>query len=376
MKIQFNAPPASAEVSNGIPVKYDNVKRKVPRWRWYLVLGIVLLIPLYFVYKTVSSTMLRASPGMVVIDQVVVRAPITGQVEQVAPQGQATEQGERVLRVVQKQVPTPAAGTVQAADVVASSADHTYAMQRQDLQGQQKALQSSLQAVQGRMSLMQDRVRQIDELFRQGAATRQEVDAARLQMLQAQAEVGRAQREILVASQQQSALYLQAAKDAAATRQAVGLAQAGNITPVADLMAPVPSQVVRSFVKAGEWVVAGDELMVLQTRKAPWVQAYLTPQHLRYARKGQKATLVFLDGQKVPAEVDEVFSETQRVPAERVGPMESQSAAVVVKLRPLQALPAEHRVNRLPIDVRFERSWWPWSQDPRLADFTANVKVG
>ena len=40
----------------------------------------------------------------------------------------------------------------------------------------------------------------------------------RLQMLQAQAEIGRAQREILVASQQQSALYLQAAKDAAATR--------------------------------------------------------------------------------------------------------------------------------------------------------------
>lgn len=376
MKIQFNAPPASAEVSNGIPVKYDNVKRKVPRWRWYLVLGIVLLIPLYFVYKTVSRTVLRASPGIVVIDQVVVRAPITGQVEQVAPEGQAAEQGTRVLRVVQKQVPTPAAGAVQAADAAASSADHTYAMQRQDLQGQQKALQSSLQAAQGRMSLMQDRVRQMDELFRQGAATRQEVDAARLQMLQAQAEIGRTQREILAASQQQNALYLQAAKDAAATRQAVGLAQAGNITPVADLMAPVPSQVVRSFVKTGEWVVAGDELMVLQTRKEPWVQAYLTPQHLRYARKGQKATLVFLDGQKVPAEVDEVFSETQRIPAERVGPMESQSAAVVVKLRPLQALPAEHRVNRLPIDVRFEGSWWPWSQAPRLADSTANVKAG
>jgi multidrug resistance efflux pump len=376
VKIQFNAPPASAEVSNGIPVKYDNVKRTVPRWRWYLVLGIVLLIPLYFVYKTVSSTVLRASPGMVVVDQMVMRAPITGQVEQVAPEGQAAEQGARVLRVVQNQVPAPAAGAAQAAGAAAGSADHTYAMQRQDLQGQQKALQSSLQAAQGRMSLMQDRVRQMDELFRQGAATRQEVDAARLQMLQAQAEIGRTQREILAASQQQSALYLQAAKDAAATRQAVGLAQAGNVTPVADLMAPVPSQVVRSFVKTGEWVVAGDELMVLQTRKAPWIQAYLTPQHLKYARKGQKATLVFLDGQKVPAEVDEVFSETQRIPPERVGPMESQSAAVVVKLHPLQALPAEHRVNRLPIDVRFEESWWPWNQDKRLAGSTANVKAG
>ena len=56
--------------------------------------------------------------------------------------------------------------------------------------------------------------------------------------------------------------------------------------------------------------------------------------------------------------------------------MESQSAAVVVKLRPLQALPAEHRVNRLPIDVRFERNWWPWSQDTRLADTAGNAKAG
>ncbi|GGH59937.1 multidrug resistance efflux pump-like protein [Comamonas phosphati] len=360
MKIQFDPPPASAAISNGIPVKYDNVKRTVPRWRWFLVLGIVLLIPLYFAYRAVSSTVLRASPGMVVVDQMVMRAPITGQVETVAREGQAADEGASVVRVVQKQVPVPPAGSGQATGAVAASAEQSYAAQRRELQGQQAALQSSLQAARERVSLMQGRVRQMDELFRQGAATRQEVEGARMQVLQARTEMGSTQREILAANQQQSALLLQAAKDAAATRQTAGLTPAGNIAAVADLTAPVPSQVVRSFVKTGEWVVAGDELLVLQTRKAPWVQAYLKPQQLKYARKGQKATLVFLDGEKVPAEVEEVLSETQRIPPERVGPMEEQSAAVVVKLRPLQALSAEYRVNRLPIDVRFPESWWPW----------------
>lgn len=346
MKIQFDAPPTSAEVSNGIPVKYENIKRQVPRWRWYVVLGIVLLIPLYFVLQVLTTTVLQATPGMVVVEQMVVHAPITGRVEKVATEGSDAQEGHLIARVVQNQVPTAPKEPFVAGALV-------YAAQARDLKGQKTVLQSSLQAAEQRLSLMHERVRQMEALLSQGAATRQEVDATRLQMLQAQTELGNTQRDIMAADQQQSALYLQAAKDAASARQAAGLAQMGNMTPVADLMAPVPALVARSFVKPGEWVVAGDELLVLQTRKEPWVQAYLMPQRMKYARKGQKATLVFMDGQKVDAEVDEVLSETQRVPAERVGPMEAQGAAVVVKLRPLQPLPVEHRVNRLPIDVRF-----------------------
>ena len=365
MKIRFDSPPASAEENNGIPVKYDAAKRQVPKWRWYLVLGIVLLIPLYFLYHLLVTTMLRASPGMVVVDQVVMRAPITGQVAEIAKEGDAAAQGQRLVRVVQNQVPVaPANASASPAAGAGTPADQAYAAQRRELQGQQSALQSSLQAAQGRTALMADRVRQMEALLRQGAATRQEVDSARMQQLQVQSEVAQLQRDILAASQQQSALQLQSVKDAAASRQAVGLAQTSAAIPEAELMAPLPVEVARSFVKSGEWVVAGDELLVLKTRKEPWVQVYLTPQQIKFARKGQKATLVFMDGSKIPAEVDEVMSETQRIPAERVGPMEAQGAAVVAKLRPLQPLDDAHRVNRLPIDVRFATRWWPGGDSP------------
>lgn len=375
MKIKFDTPPKSAEVSNGIPVQYSNVKREVPRWRWYLILALVMLIPLYFMLRVLVGAVLQSSPGMVVVDQVVMRAPITGKVEEVAQEGVTADEGARMVRVVQSQ--TPAAQVDQnAAQGAVDSAEQSYAAQRRELQGQQGALKASLQAAQERLSLMRSRVQQMEQLFQQGAATRQEVDAARMQMLQVQSELGATQREILAANQQQSALYLQAAKDAASTRQAAGVAQMANLTPVAELIAPVPGQVTRSFVKPGEWVVAGDELLVLQTRRDPWIQAYLTPEHLKFARKGQKATLVFLDGQKVAAEVEEVFSETQRLPADRVGPMEAQSAAVVVKLKPLEQLPAQHRVNRLPIDVRFNEGWWPWSGGTKVADTPDTVNAG
>lgn len=370
MKIRFDSPPASAEESNGVPVKYDAAKRQVPKWRWYLVLGIVLLIPLYFLYNLLSATMLRASPGMVVVDQLVMRAPITGQVQEIASEGDAAAQGQRLVRVVQNQVPVQQASAAATPAASGTPADQAYAAQRRELQGQQGALQASLQAAQGRSTLMAERVRQLESLQRQGAATRQEVDGARMQQLQVQGEVSAVQRDMLAASQQQSALQLQSVKDAAASRNAAGLTQMNTSTPEAELVAPLPVEVARSFVKSGEWVVAGDELLVLKTEKAPWIQAYLTPQQMKFARKGQKATLVFMDGRKVPAEVEEVLSETQRIPAERVGPMEAQGAAVVAKLRPLEPLQDEHRVNRLPIDVRFATSWWPGSEAPQVARST------
>lgn len=363
MKIRFDSPPATAEENNGVPVKYDAAKRQVPKWRWYLVLGIVLLIPLYFLYTLLISTMQRASPGMVVVDQLVMRAPITGQVEEIASEGASAAQGQRLVRVVQNQVPMHQADAASAPMVSGTPIEQAYAAQRRELQGQQGVLQASLQAAQGRSALMSERVKQLEALLRQGAATRQEVDNARMQQLQVQAEVGAAQRDILAANQQQSALQLQSVKDAAASRQTVGV-QSSIAAPEAELVAPLPVEVTRSFVKSGEWVVAGDELLVLKTEKEPWIQAYLTPQQMKFARKGQKATLVFMDGRKVPAEVEEVLSETQRIPAERVGPMQAQGAAIVAKLRPLQPLQEAHRVNRLPIDVRFATPWWPEGDAP------------
>ena len=156
VKIQFNAPPASAEVSNGIPVKYDNVKRKGAALA--LVSGAghcaadTLVLCLQNREQYGAARFARHGghrPG---------RGACTdhGQVEQVARR-QATEQGARACVWCKSRCPRRRPVMVQAADVVAGSADHTYAMQRQDLQGQQKALQSSLQAMRGRMSLMGSR---------------------------------------------------------------------------------------------------------------------------------------------------------------------------------------------------------------------------
>ena len=55
MKIQFDTPPSSAQEANGLSVRYAAAKRRVPRWRWYLLLTLVLVPPAYFLARFTTS---------------------------------------------------------------------------------------------------------------------------------------------------------------------------------------------------------------------------------------------------------------------------------------------------------------------------------
>ena len=52
-----------------------------------------------------------------------------------------------------------------------------------------------------------------------------------------------------------------------------------------------------------------------------------------------------------------VTAEAERQPAESVSPLVPRNLSVVVRLRPVDPLPDRYRIFRLPLEVRFDRSW-------------------
>ena len=62
-------------------------------------------------------------------------------------------------------------------------------------------------------------------------------------------------------------------------------------------------------------------------------------------------------GGRLPAEVLGVTAEAERQPAESVSPLVPRNLSVVVRLRPVDPLPDRYRIFRLPLEVRFDRSW-------------------
>ena len=72
MKIQFDKPPGSAQENNGLSVRYAAAKRKVPRWRWYLLLAMVLTPPAYLLTRFMVAYWWETTPAIVMTEQVVV----------------------------------------------------------------------------------------------------------------------------------------------------------------------------------------------------------------------------------------------------------------------------------------------------------------
>ena len=91
MKIQFDMPPASAQQSNGVAVKYAAAKRNVPRWRWYLLLALVILPPAYFAFRFAMAFWWETAPALVQVERAVVRAGVAGWVSTAPTEGDRIE---------------------------------------------------------------------------------------------------------------------------------------------------------------------------------------------------------------------------------------------------------------------------------------------
>ncbi|MDR1648454.1 MAG: HlyD family efflux transporter periplasmic adaptor subunit [Zoogloeaceae bacterium] len=306
MKIQFDVPPLSAEKSRGVPVKYPDGKRHVPRWRWWLLLAAILALPLFFLLRMGWGFLDKRSPATVMVEQIVLRAPVSAQIQDIVGENVLVQGGAILVKLVQHDVDTPPVET--------------------------ESLQSALSLAQERLRIMALELRRRESLERQGAATRQEVESARLQWIEAQKEMGVAQRDL-----------------------AANTIRRPDATM--ELLSPAPAIVIRNFARQGEWVQAGEELLVLQTPNAPWIQAFLSPEQMEFATPGQEATLLFMNGYRAAAVVEKILPEIQRLPSERVSPLEAQSSAIVVRLKPLAPLPPELSIHRLPLDVRFTPTW-------------------
>ena len=99
MKIQFDTPPSSAQEANGLSVRYAAAKRRVPRWRWYLLLTLVLVPPAYFLARFAASYRWQTAPAIVVTEQVVVRAQHPGRVEHAVPAGEQVAAGHPLMEL-------------------------------------------------------------------------------------------------------------------------------------------------------------------------------------------------------------------------------------------------------------------------------------
>jgi multidrug resistance efflux pump len=203
------------------------------------------------------------------------------------------------------------------------------------------------------LEALQDRLAATHKLVAAGAATAAEEREAQVAVDQAQATVLRLRHDI----------------DTAGTR-AVATSESDELTR---LLARRDQLVVRALsagrvidivATEGEFIGAGDPVMIIGSNTEPQVLAYVSPDIAPKLTTGSRATIRFPDGSKAQGYVAEQPMLTRRMPADLVDQFGVRPMTVVLHLQADHPWPASQRIHGLPVTIRFHYQWEPSPELP------------
>lgn len=339
MRIRFHRQARTTpDAIDGLKVPYAAAKRNAPKWRWRLILLVVLSPALMLAWTALHSVLTMSANGSVYMQQMEVRAPASGRIAAVPAQlGAELAQGD-IIAQLEDPALDRAIAELRARPSAHSTAGEDPSLLREELQLHERALRAQ-----------EERYATLRALAAEGAATLAEVREAQLAVDAARAAVLRARADMHAlqarpARQDETSLELQRLLDQS-ERLTVRAQKAGRVLDV--------------LATPGEFVTAGHPLVVIGESADPRVIAYAPPDVAPKLRPGSRATIKFPDGTKLHAFVAEQPMLTRRMPADLVDQFGMRPMTVVLHLRADQSWPEEQRIHGLPVTVRFRYDWEP-----------------
>jgi multidrug resistance efflux pump len=355
VRIKFNRQARSNPESIGhMQVPYAAARRVASRWRWYLVLALVFGPLALIAASAVGGFMVTSANGSVTLDPLEVRAGANGYVDSIAYKlGAAVPRGAEVLALRDPELDAQEAQLRQQitpyATPVTADSTATRAAGMEELQLRIRALRHQ-----------QQRRATILGLKEQGAATIAELNEVTAAVEQAEATVIRLRAELGLGVDH-AAAHAGSPGDAATT--AALAAHDGDLAVMAarrsglKVLAPRDGQVIDVLVSEGQYVAAGQSLMVIGDPRSAHIEAFVTPGVATRLQVGRRATIRFPDGRVATATVGEQPKLTRRLPENLVDQYGLRPMTVVLQLAAQGPWPEGQRIHGLPVQVRFHAGW-------------------
>jgi multidrug resistance efflux pump len=340
MRIRFHREARTApDVIDGLKVPYAPAKRNAPKWRWYLILAVVLSPALWLVGKTAVSMLSWSANGSVMLEPYEVRAPQSARIAELKVRaGAEVAEGDVIMKLHDPEL------DMAIAEATARKAATPAGVARPDT----RLLLSELNLQQQALRRQQERMAATEELVREGAATTAELRETQIAVDQTMAAVLRVQQQLEPRSPRVAA----SANDESRALQLL-LRRRDLLT----VRAPAAGRVLDVFVSEGEFIGAGDSLLLIGRGAQPQVIAYVAPDIAPKLVVGSRATIRFPDGRKAHAFVAEQPMLTRQMPSNLVDQFGMRPMTVVLRLQTESEWPEGQRIHGLPVVIRFHYGW-------------------
>ncbi|PIE59190.1 MAG: hypothetical protein CSA32_05275 [Desulfobulbus propionicus] len=363
MKIQFKTPyQREPERIGGIRIPYAKDRRIVARWRWYLIVLIVSSPLLYLLVTALLSYVIVTAPGYLSLGKIPVNSNSKGIVSKILiPVGAEVADGEPLVQLEDPILQERALileATVNSLQKETAGSVGPWSFPQSD--DGLKYLEEQYQLARKIAAYQEKYLNDVRFLKKQGAATIAELRQAESARHSAFLAKSRAERDYLNSRKLQTTTSTEGAERTTSNRhhrlQQLQAEQNAVKNQIARLnqRAPHAGRILEIVAAEGQSVSPGTLLMVLGRTEKPSVLCYLAPKYAQYAKKGRRAQITFPDGSSEKVVVQQDATLVKRLPADLATPIGTRDLLLQVPLRFTEPIPAENRVDGLPVTVRFK----------------------
>ncbi|WP_132816145.1 HlyD family secretion protein [Vibrio crassostreae] len=345
MKVKFHLDKKNKPQSDdGVKVAYGQAKRGGYRFRWYLILSLVISPLLFVAYFFLKTNFLVIAPAIVTSYPVTLTAKVAGIVGPIPiDDGTQVERAQTAIQLTNLEI--EAQIEFIHAELLGLKVDLPRDMEALHLNGIAETRRNLIK--------VQEIQKRYEEYRRKGQVS--DVDYASI------VGMGNSLNNQL----NQQKLDYQSAKLAEEERELAGPVSQAKRSLMKDLAlkrvreqelsvkSPYAGRVVDIHVVEGQRVFEGDELVTIAKNTVPHIVAYLDPKYLEDAVKGANALVKFPNGSSFEAEVSDSVEVVSKLPSQLVSPFEGQPAYLKVVLDFITAPPEEYWVEGMTVEARF-----------------------
>lgn len=343
MKINFkNADHQDPERMHGMKVDYAPAKRKVPKWRLYLIILIVFSPFIALAYRFSSGMLFVHATGFVDLEFHDITSSQDGNIKKInVIEGQQVKENQVLLELTNPEL------EAKLDKIKLKIKDFENSIPSDEKNTGISPLETQKQAALENLEFREAHYKKMLFLFEHKAATSTELNIARMEMLKAQVQLG----EVLSRVGQDSKSSVQWKRQELELEKQ-SLKQQVNALKI---RSPGPGTVLSIYKSLNDALSKGTSVMMLNLDLTPEeheITTYLDPKYIQYAVVGNKVIVVFPDGSKIKARISAVEGLTQKMPLNLFRDLQVENKVFLVLKITLPSA-CKYAISGLPVTVYF-----------------------
>ncbi|MDE1234453.1 MULTISPECIES: HlyD family secretion protein [Vibrio] len=344
MKVQFHLDKQiEPQSESGIKVVYGQAKRGGYRFRWYLLLALVISPAIAMLYHLYRDNIMIIAPGIITSHPVELKTVEDGVVGPVGfVIGSPIESKQPILTVTNQSLSTELKFLTSEINRLDVHLNESFDIHRQAIAASEKNVEE-ISAIRKRYDIYKAKgqVSDVDyaAIVNLNNSANNELNSRKMAFNDAQNEY---QEQLLAGSVSQARRFLLKELVVKSDRQK-------QLT----INSPYDGRIVDIAVVEGQQVVKGETLVTVAKNIKPQVIAYLNPKYLSESKIGQKTTVRFSDGKKFQAVISEAVEIVSKLPIQLTKPFEGQPSYMKVVLSFNDDLEVSRWIEGMSVEVIF-----------------------